>query len=486
MPRQSRPSPLPLYKKFADELAASINAGVLQPGERVTSVRSASQQHSLSVTTVVRAYELLESRGIIESHPQSGYFVRKAQAPLATPSSNSNLLSPSHPASQQPHEVDVSRLVLATLKAIQQDGTVPLGSPYPNPALFPSQRIGQYAAKITRNSHGFSVFNDLPPGHPELLRQIARRYLETGLKVDPDDIIITVGATEAINLCLQAVAQPGDTIAVETPTFYAILHAIERMGMRAVEIPTDPLTGIDLDALEALLQTQKIAACMVMPNFQNPLGSMMPDAHKQRLVALAHHHNMPLIEDAVYSELFYGNAHPSSLKTYDRDGLVLHCSSFSKSLTSAYRVGWAIPGRYRAQVEKLKFLNTLATPTIPQRAIAEYLTQGGYERHLRRVRRSLQQQRDLMRHFVLRFFPEGTQVSEPNGGYILWVELPPAVEAMELYRRCLVLGITIAPGRIFAASNRYSHFIRLNYSYAWTIETEKALKTIAKIVNDLR
>jgi len=212
---------------------------------------------------------------------------------------------------------------------------------------------------------------------------------------------------------------------------------------------------------------------------------MMPDAHKQRLVDLAHQHNMPLIEDAVYSELFYGSAHPTSLKTYDRDGLVLHCSSFSKSLTSAYRVGWAIAGRYRAQVEKLKFLNTLATPTIPQRAIADYLTHGGYERHLRRVRRGLLQQRDLMRHFVLRFFPQGTRVSEPAGGYILWVELPPAVEAMELYRRCLVQGITIAPGRIFAASNRYSNFIRLNYSYAWTAEIEKALKTVAAIVAEL-
>ncbi|WP_034302783.1 PLP-dependent aminotransferase family protein [Herbaspirillum sp. RV1423] len=484
MPRTIRTDQIPLYKKFADELAASIHAGVLQPGERVTSVRAASQQHKLSVTTVVRAYELLESRGIIESHPQSGYFVRKTPSQAAAPAALT-LLPPSHPATQQPHEVDVSRLVLATLKTIQQDGTIPLGSPYPNPALFPSQRIGQYASRITRNSGSFSVFNDLPPGHPDLLRQIARRYLETGLNVDPEDIIITVGATEAINLCLQAVAQPGDTIAVETPTFYAMLHAIERMGMRAVEIPTDPLTGIDLDALEAALATQKIAACMVMPNFQNPLGSLMPDAHKKRLVDLAHQYEMPLIEDAVYSELFYGAAHPTSLKTYDRDGLVLHCSSFSKSLTSAYRVGWAIPGRYRTKVEKLKFLNTLATPTIPQRAIAEYLTQGGYERHLRRVRRGLLQQRDLMRHFVLRFFPEGTRVSEPAGGYILWIELPPRVDAMELYRRCLVLGITIAPGRIFAATNQYSHFIRLNYSYTWSAEIEKALKTIGKIVAEL-
>ncbi|MBB5392133.1 MULTISPECIES: PLP-dependent aminotransferase family protein [unclassified Herbaspirillum] len=475
---------IPLYQQFADQLAASIHDGVLRPGERIASVRIASQQHKVSVTTVVRAYELLESRGIIESHPQSGYFVRE-QAPTGDKPAARRSARQDNPAYQQSTEVDVSRLVLATLKTIQQDGTVPLGSPYPNPALFPSQRVTQYAGRITRSASHSSVFDDLPPGHPDLLRQIARRYLENGLKVNPEEIVVTVGATEAINLCLQAVARPGDTVAVETPTFYAMLHAIERLGMRALEIPTDPRRGIDVDALERIMATQPVAACMVMPNFQNPLGFQMPDGEKERLVRLAERRQMPLIENAVYSELYYGNAHPSSLKNYDRTGLVLHCSSFSKSLTSAYRIGWAMPGRYREQVEKLKFLNTLTTPTVPQRAIAQYLTQGGYERHLRRVRRAFAQQRDLMRHFVLRFFPAGTQVSEPEGGYVLWVELPAGADAMELYRRCLALGITVAPGRIFAATNRYSHFIRLNYSYPWSREIEQALKLVGKLVEEL-
>lgn len=473
---------IPLYKQFADELAASIRAGVLRPGERVASVRIASHQHKVSVTTVVRAYELLESRGIIESHPQSGYFVRAQATPAAASRATTQ---DTHPAWAQSTEVDVSRLVLATLKTIQQDGTVPLGSPYPNPALFPAQRVAQYASRISRNASQSSVFDDLPPGHPELLRQIARRYLENGMQVDPEEIVVTVGATEAINLCLQAVARPGDTVAVETPTFYAMLHAIERLGMRALEIPTDPVRGIDVDALAAMAATQDIAACMVMPNFQNPLGFQMPDQEKEKLVRLAEQLDMPVIENAVYSELYYGSAHPSSLKNYDSQGLVLHCSSFSKSLTSADRIGWAMPGRYRAQVEKLKFLNTLATPTVPQRAIAEYLTQGGFERHLRRVRRAFAQQRDLMRHFVLRFFPAGTEVSLPQGGYVLWVTLPPQVDAMELYRRSLALGITVAPGRIFAATNRYRHFIRLNYSYPWSRETEQALKLVGKLVEEL-
>jgi DNA-binding transcriptional MocR family regulator len=474
---------IPRYRQLADDLAAAVRDGLISPGERLASVRQASRQHGLSVTTVLRAYAMLESRGILESHPQSGYFVRAAAPPA--PGAAREKPAQSSPYQATAAEVDVSRLVLATMRTIQQDGKVPLGSPYPSPALFPSRSIRQIAGRIARHYDQFSVFGDLPPGHPDLLRQIARRYTESGMRVVPEDIIITVGATEAINLSLQAVAKPGDTIAVESPTFYAMLHAIERLGMRAIEVPTDPERGLDIEALADIIAAQPIAAMMVMPNFQNPLGFMMPEARKQQLVALAHRHQIPIIEDAVYSELYYAASPPKSLKAYDSDGLVLHCSSFSKSLTSTYRIGWALPGRYRDQLEKLKFLNTLTTPTIPQRAIAEYLAQGGYERHLRRIRRMLIQQRNLMRASIKRWFPPDTQVSLPEGGYVLWVTLRPEVDGMQLYRRALAQGITIAPGRIFSVSDRYPHFIRLNYSYAWSPEIEDALKTLGQLVYDM-
>ncbi len=324
--------------------------------------------------------------------------------------------------------------------------------------------------------------DELPPGNPQLIRQIARRYLENGMSVDPNEIIMTVGATEAINLCLQAVAKPGDTVAVESPTFYAMLHAIERMGMRAIEVPTHPREGIDLGVLARLLETERIAACMVMPNFQNPLGFQMPDEKKRELVELLERHDIPAIENDVYNELYFGDSHPIPLKAYDTKGLVLHCASFTKSLTSAYRIGWAMPGRYREQVEKLKFLNTLTTPSIPQLAIAEYLAHDGYEHHLRRVRKAYEQQAKLMTATVTRFFPEGTRTSQPMGGYVLWVELPPNVDSMKLYERALEQGITIGPGYMFSTTSSYKNFIRLNYSYAWSPEIEKALITIGKLV----
>lgn len=470
------------YEKLAEDIEATIRRGVFRPGERIPSIRQTAQNHRLSITTVVRAYVLLESRGLIESHPQSGYFVRVH--PIETSSREIPELVPSKPIATSAH-VDVSRLVLSTLRSIGVDEAIPLGSPYPDPKLFPFERINRYAYAIARRKTQWGVTDELPPGNPELIRQIARRYLENGTAIDPNEIVVTVGATEAINLCLQAVGKPGDTVAVESPTFYAMLHAIERMGMKAIEIATHPRDGIDIDALAQVLNRRRIAACMVMPNFQNPLGFQMSDENKRALVQLAERHNLPIIENDVYNELYFGDGHPTALKSYDTKGLVLHCASFSKSLTSAYHIGWALPGRYRDQVEKLKFLNTLTTPSIPQMAIAEYLEHDGYEHHLRHVRKIYAQQANLMRATVMRFFPEGTRTSQPMGGYVLWVELPPQIDSMLLYQLALQKRITIGPGAMFSATNSYRNFIRLNYSYPWTPEIEKALMTIGKLAASL-
>jgi DNA-binding transcriptional MocR family regulator len=465
---------LKLYEKLADEIEQAVRRGVFAPGERIASVRHASQQHGVSIKTVLHAYALLESRGVVETRPQSGYFVREA-APAQSASKKA-------PVSAVASEVDVSRLVLSTLRSIRANDAVPLGSPYPDPTLFPWRRINQYANAIARRHASWNLIDDLPPGNPELIRQIARRYAENGVPVDPDEIIITVGATEAINLSLQAVAKPGDTVAVESPTYYAMLHAIERLGMRAIEVPTHPADGIDIDVLAQIVATQRIAACMVMPNFQNPLGFQMPDGKKERLVALLAAHEIPVIENDVYHELYFGETRPSTLKNFDKKGLVLHCASFSKSLTASYRIGWAMPGRYRAQVEKLKFLNTLTTPSVPQVAVADYLRQDGFDRHLRQVRRAYRQQSRIMSAMVLRFFPTGTRVSTPQGGYVLWVELPERVDSMRLYQAALAHGITVGPGMMFSTKNDFRHFIRLNYSYPWTSQTEGALRTLGELV----
>nr|WP_218892734.1 PLP-dependent aminotransferase family protein [Duganella sp. 1224] len=472
-----------MYETLAADIASQIAQGVIREGEKIPSVRQTSQHHNLSVSTVIRAFLLLESQGVIESRPQSGYFVRRKPAVQAC-AGDAAAAPPCAVDLARGATLDASQFVLTTLRSINQ-GSVPLGSPYPDPASFPWTRLNQYANSMARRAGQLGMTADLPPGNPELIRQIARRHLENGLAVDAGEIIVTTGATEALNLCLQAVAPPGSAIAVETPTYYALLQAIERMRMRVVEIDTDPVHGINLEALERAIVEQGVAACMVMPNFQNPLGFQMSDERKRAMVDLLARHAVPVIENDVYHELYYGDVHPTALKNYDTRGLVLHCNSFSKTLSPANRIGWALPGRYRAQVEKLKFLNTLNTPALPQLAIAEYLKNDGYDYHLRKLRKAYAQNASIMAAAVRRFFPGGTQVTTPMGGYLLWVSLPRGVQALELYARAQERGISVGAGNIFATDDAYQHCIRLNYSYPWSAEVEAAVRTLGLLAGEL-
>lgn len=472
-----------LYETLAETIRRQILNGVMLPGEKIPSVRRASQQYQLSISTVIRAFLLLESQGYIESRPQSGYFVRTRQnAPSGPPAANP---SPALAATRLPAANTPVELVLHNLRSINCDARIPLGSPYPDPALFPSMRISQLAQGFYKRREHAQLIGVLPPGNADLIRQIARRHLQTGLPVQAGEIIITQGATEALQLCLHAIARPGAAIAVESPTYYALLHAIERAGMRALPIATDANQGMDLPSLDRALASGEVAGVAVMTNFQNPLGYLMPDARKQALVRLLAKHDLPLVENDVYGELHFGEQRPRTAKSYDQDGRVLYCSSFSKSLTPEHHIGWTLPGRYRQAVERLKFLNTVSMPVHPQRAVAEYLQSEGYDFHLRRLRKLLMQRQRIMRSAVMRFFPAGTRCSEPQGGYLLWVTLPEGILALELHALAQAAGISVAPGDMFSTDGAFRHCIRLNYSFPWEDGIEAAVRTLGELCHGM-
>jgi DNA-binding transcriptional MocR family regulator len=305
------------------------------------------------------------------------------------------------------------------------------------------------------------------------------------LAISPDDIVITSGAMEAINLCLHAVTKPGDTIAIESPTFYSTLMAIERMRLKAVEIATHPREGVDLGELRAALDRHDVKACIMIPTFQNPLGSCMSDDKKRELVAVLARYGVPLVEDDVYAELYFGASRPRPAKAFDREGLVLHCGSFAKCLAPGYRVGWAAPGRFKSAVERLKFVTTISTASLPQAAIAEYLKHGGYERHLRALRHRLSLQLDQMRQALGTHFPEGCRVTRPEGGYMLWIELPQAVDALRLHQLAIEKNISIAPGPLFSAQRRYPNFIRVNFGHPWSKPMDHAVRTLGALTAEL-
>ena len=463
------------YEALAADIEESIRAGVLRPGDRLPSVRHTCASRKLSASTVFQAFYLLEARGLIRARERSGYYVCAVvgQAPP----------EPDHVSAPQDASValDISELVFGVLESSMSREVVPFGSAFPAPNLFPLQRLGRSLATAARTLQPRDTVDDLTPGLAALRRQIALRYLADGINVQADDVVITNGALEALNLCLAVATRPGDTVLIESPTFYAALQALERLGLHAVEVPTHPRDGMDLAALEHAIQRHQPRACWLMPNFQNPLGSLMPLEKKQALVALLSQHQIPLIEDDVYAQLYFGKSRPLPAKAFDTEGLVMHCCSFSKSLAPGYRIGWAVPGRYTREVARLKLTTTLSTPAPTQLALVDYLEHGGFDKHLRQLRQALATRLSQFTQAVARYFPEGTRATRPSGGYFLWVELPAGCDALALHRQALAQGISLAPGPIFSASRAFTHCIRLNYGHDWTERTEDALARLGAL-----
>jgi DNA-binding transcriptional MocR family regulator len=463
------------YSQVANHIATLVGKNILRPGDRVPSVRKLSQQQRVSIATVLQAYRELENKGLIEARPQSGYYVRARLLPL-----------PPEPEISKPRcsatKVTVGELSVQVVQAQRDPNLVHLGAAVPSPELFPIQQLNRAMTSIGRRSSLLGSTYDAPPGLPILRAQIARRAMNQGWTLSPDEIVTTCGGQEAINLCLRAVAKPGDTIAIESPTYYGILQIIESLGMRALEIPTHPREGVSLEALAYALDNHPIKACLFVLSYNNPLGSCMSEANKQRLVDLLAKREVPLIEDDIYGDLSFDGGRPLPAKAFDKKGLILLCDSFSKTLAPGYRVGWTSPGRFQSQVEQLKFTSTIATGTLPQYAIADFLANGGYEHHLRKVRRHYIESVQLMTNAICKYFPKGTKVTRPTGGFVLWVELPPAIDSLELYRRALAAQISIAPGPIFSAKQKFENFIRLNCGNLWSDTIEAALIKLGHLI----
>ena len=467
----------PLYLKLARQIEEQIERGALRPGDRVPSVRWLSRRQGVSISTVLEAYMWLENRGAIESRPKSGFFVR---VPFVKSVPEPRFQAPSpRPACYS------AGTVLAEVMAAHNPATVPLGHALSDPELLPSHKLNLILRSIVRRNPSHSSGYDFAPGLEELRRQIARRSLEYGCNFSPAEIVTTNGAMEALNLSLRAVARPGDVIALESPTYFGVLEAVQSLGMRAIEIPTHPSEGMSCELLERAIRKHRIKACVIMANGHNPLGYVLSDDVKKRLADLTSKYEVALIEDNIYGDLVFGARQPKLVKAFDRKGTVLVCSSFSKVLAPGFRVGWVQPGRYQAEVERLKFINTVATPSLPQMVIAEYLKSGGYERYLTRLRIALAENVRMVSQAAAKYFPEGTRITRPDAGYLLWVELPKKLDSVKLFRAALAANISIVPGTIFSATGRFDNCIRISCGYRWSDTIDRAMITLGRLANDM-
>jgi DNA-binding transcriptional MocR family regulator len=463
-----------LYERLAAHLGDAIRRGTLRPGERMPSVRNLASERGVSIATAVTAYQQLENIGLIEARPKSGHYVCRRHLPrLAEPHAPRALRTAARPS--------VSTGVADLLAAIGDPSIVPLGAAYVNAEHLPIVALNRIMAGIAREMATAGATYDAPPGLPTLRQQLARRAVTWGMALHEDDFITTMGATEALSLGLRAVARAGDAIAVESPVYFGILQAIEGLGMQAIEVPAHPRTGIDLDALEEVVRGGRVRAVMASTTLSNPLGASMPDAAKERLLRILARQDLPLVEDDVYGDLVFDGTRPRPARAFDREGRVLLCGSVSKTLAPGYRVGWIVPGRYHENVLRLKYAQMLVCPTLTQMAVAEFLGSGGYDKHLRRLRRVLAANIERFRAAIAAHFPAGTRVTDPLGGFVLWIELPPRVDAPDLQRRALERGVSLAPGPVFSARGRFGNFIRLSCGI-WSTNVEAAVARLGRLV----
>ena len=480
MPKSSFATDEHLYMQVAAGLEKMIAEDVLKIGDKLPSVRVLSDEYGISMGTAFQAYYHLEGKGLIESRPKSGYYVRFNQRRfLELPS----IIQPD----VLTHDVSVKEMISSIYSdlAMHNDKIINLAMAVPDVSLLPTAKINKSVMHVLRNNPDHCINYEHTQGNLELRKQISKLAFNWGGKVKPDEVVITSGCLEAITTCLRAVTKPGDTVAVESPNYFGIFQAVESLGLKVVEVPSCCVVGLDLDCLQEIIEKFPIKACVAIPNFNNPLGGCMPDENKKKLVEIITKHNIPLIEDDIYGELYFGKNRPRTCKYYDTKGLVMHCSSLTKSLAPGYRIGWVIPGKFLEQVKQIKRIQNISSPTLTQAALAHFLQIGRYEYHLKSLRKALHTQCLRYMQGIVDYFPEGTKVSRPHGGFVLWVQLHKKINAFKLRTEAMKHNISITPGKIFSASCNYSNCIRISFGKPWDDNADYGLMMLGKLIRKM-
>ncbi|NIG54847.1 PLP-dependent aminotransferase family protein [Chitinophaga sp. Cy-1792] len=467
-----------LYLQVADNIEQLIEKEVLKIGEKLPSVRTLSKQQGISLSTAFQAYYHLESKGLIESRPKSGYYIRFNTRRF-----------PDIPSRCEPvkkaAEVTVSEMVQQVFHHMTNEDVMKFSVATPPPAVLPAAKMAKAVVHVLRELPYYGIGYESVQGNLRLRRQIALLSLGWGAAHTENDVVTTNGCVDALTLCLTATTQPGDTIAIESPSYYGALQLAESLGLKVLEVPTHPTTGVDLDYLDKAIPRHKIRACLFVPNFNNPYGCCMPDERKQELVKMVEKYDIALIEDDIYGDLYFGKQRPATCKTFDKKGNVLYCSSISKSVAPGFRVGWCIPGKYKEKVIQMKQNHSIACSTIPHAAVGYFLETGRYENHLRNMRKALHTQCLRYTQAIMEYFPESTRISRPQGGCVLWIELEEHINTFELFQLALKSKISFCPGRIFSLRDRYSNCLRISFGIPWSKQVDDNLKALGKMIRKL-
>nr|WP_261595082.1 MULTISPECIES: PLP-dependent aminotransferase family protein [unclassified Pseudoalteromonas] len=467
-----------LYQQVVQLVSDMAEQGVIRAGEKLPSLRMMAQKLDVSIPTVKQAYQALEAQGKVTAREKSGYFLQAVQLSHAMPKRVR--------LSAQPMAVNKQYLIEQVYHAIHQPNVIPFGIANPV-AVASTDKVLAKLMRSAMNKAGQSMVNyGAMDGLAELKRQIVKRYLDIGLVVSPEEIVITNGAQEALAIALQCTTSVGDVVAIESPCYFGIVELIESLGLKVVEIPLCPEGGLWLADLERVLSKHDIKACVFSTSINNPLGSFMGDQKRATLVRLLESQQVTLIEDDVYGDLHFTEHRGKPAQCFSQTGNVITCSSFSKTAAPSYRIGWLITPKLIGRAKRLKRALSCSSSLMNQWVLADYLAGGEYDRHLKLMRKRLLVAKDYMVMALRRYFPPFVRVSEPRGGCVLWLDLGPQYDGTKLFQLALAQGISIAPGMLFSASNKFSSCIRLSYGVQWNEHTEQAIATLGKLVEQAK
>ena len=466
-----------LYLQIADRIERQIEQNILKTGDKLISVRALSKEQGISMSTAYNAYAQLENKGLIEARPKSGYYVKFSAHKFPK-------ISQHQKAPANIENVSVDEMIAIIYENITAEGILKLSLAAPSIQLIPEAKLNKSMMEAIRIGPNSCINYENTQGNLILRKQIAKHAFNWGGDITEDDVVTTQGCIEALVFCLKAITNFGDTVAIESPTYFGIFNVMKSLGLKVLEIPTDPVSGLNIEYLAEAIEKVDIKACLFVPNFGNPLGSYMPDDRKKQLVKLLAAKEIPLIEDDIYGEMYFGKTRPLTCKSFDENGLVMLCSSVSKTLAPGYRVGWCIPGRFKSKIINIKLMHAVSSATPTQAAIGHFFETGRYDLHMRHLRKALHTQSLRYIQAINQYFPADTKISQPQGGYVLWIEMNKKINSFELFKKAMKQNISIAPGQIFSTDGRFSNYIRISFGIPYDEVIENSIKILGEIVKN--
>jgi DNA-binding transcriptional MocR family regulator len=465
----------PIYINLANKIILMIDNGIYKIGDKLPSLRSLEKTHNVSVGTIIQAFNYLIDKNLISSKERSGYFVKnKSIKKLA-------IVPESLPISLSEQTVRIDKFLQKMQKKEDRRDFVSFANALPDNRLLPFNGIKRAIQNTSRDLTASYLDLGQHNGNSKLREEIAKRSFLWNGNFHQDEILITNGASEALLCCLKAVTKRGDTVLVQDPCYYGIMQILECLDLKLATIQSHPKTGIKVEDVKAITEKINIKACLFVSNFNNPDGASIDKQTKKQLANFANSNKIPIIEDDLYGEIYFSGSRPDTIKTYDKNGWVMYCSSFSKTLVPGFRIGWCIPGRFIDEVSRIKWIHNGSTGNFSQQVLQQLLSSGTYDRHLRKYRLHLYKNLQQTAKLIEQYFPDGTKISRPNGGLALWIQLPKYLNTLELYDQIFNQGISYAPGELFSVKKEYDHYLRLSYCNIWETKTEKALQKLGQL-----